>query len=232
MSHLNAQLIEYKDIAPQVRHFVFAVPEVERLDFQPGQFVSLTDDVTGRPITRAYSVCSAPNTNRFELCLNLVNDGTFTPHLFHLRPGDYVPIQGPLGFFTLRNPIADSVFVATGTGIAPFRSMFQAPHLWDSGRRVTLIFGARYEQGILYRDDFEEMERRNPNFQFWPVLSRPVDSWKLRTGHVQPHVLEAVGERRDLDVYICGLKAMVDDVRRILREIGFDRKRLVYEKYD
>ena len=232
MSHLNAQLIECRDIAPHVRHFVFAVPDVERLEFQPGQFVSLTDDVSGRLITRAYSVCSAPNTNRFELCLNLVNEGTFTPHLFHLRPGDSVPIQGPHGYFTLRNPVADSVFVATGTGIAPFRSMFQAPQLWQSGRPVTLVFGVRYEQGILYREDFERLQREHPNFRFWPVVSRPGEAWEGRTGHVQAHVLEAVGERRDLDVYICGLKAMVDDVRRMLKEIGFDRKRLVYEKYD
>jgi CDP-4-dehydro-6-deoxyglucose reductase len=232
MSHLNAQLVEYKDIAPQVRHFVFQVPEVDRLDYQPGQFVSLTDDVSGRPITRAYSVCSAPCSNRFELCLNLVNEGTFTPHLFHLRPGDIVPIQGPLGYFTLRDPVTDSVFVATGTGIAPFRSMFQSPRLWSSGRRLTLIFGVRYEQGILYRDDFERFEKEHPSFRFWPVLSRPADGWRGRTGHVQHHVLEAVGERRDLDVYICGLKAMVDDVRKLLKGVGFDRKRLVYEKYD
>jgi ferredoxin-NADP reductase len=232
MSHLNAQLIEYRDISPQVRHFVFEVPEVDRLEFQPGQFVSLTDDVTGRPITRAYSVCSAPNSNRFELCMNLVCDGTFTPHLFHLRPGDTVPMQGPLGYFTLRNPVSDSVFVATGTGIAPFRSMFQSPCLWNSGRHITLIFGVRYEHGILYREDFEQREKQYSDFRFWPVVSRPGDEWKGRTGHVQAHVLEAVGARRDLDVYICGLKAMVDDVRRLLKEIGFDRKRLVYEKYD
>lgn len=232
MSHLQAQLVEYRDIAPQVRHFVFEVPDVDRLEFQPGQFVSLTDDVNGRPITRAYSVCSAPNDNRFELCLNLVQEGTFTPHLFHLRPGDQVPMQGPLGYFTLREPVGDSVFVATGTGISPFRSMLQAPHLWNSGRQATLIFGVRYEHGILYREDFEKLLRAHPNFHFWPVLSRSGESWQGRTGHVQRHVLEAVGERRDLDVYICGLKAMVDDVRKLLKGIGFDRKRLVYEKYD
>ncbi|MCW5976433.1 MAG: hypothetical protein KIT09_00070 [Bryobacteraceae bacterium] len=232
MSQLEAQLLEYRDIAPQVRHFVFEVPQVERLEYQPGQFISLTDEVSGRPITRAYSVCSAPNANRFELCLNLVDEGTFTPHLFHLRPGDLVPMQGPLGYFTLREPVGDSVFVATGTGIAPFRSMLQSPRLWESGRQATLVFGVRYEHGILYHEDFKKIEQAHPNFRYWPVLSRPGEHWTGRTGHVQPHVLEAAGARRDLDVYICGLKAMVDDVRKMLKEAGFDRKRLVYEKYD
>jgi CDP-4-dehydro-6-deoxyglucose reductase len=49
---------------------------------------------------------------------------------------------------------------------------------------------------------------------------------------VQAHLLEAVGDRRDLDVYICGLKAMVDDVRAMLKGLGFDRKQIVFEKYD
>ena len=208
------------------------MPEVRRLEFEPGQFVSLTDEVGGKPVTRAYSVCSAPQGNRFELCLNRVPNGAFTPHLFDLRPGDSVPVQGPLGFFTLREPLSDSIFVATGTGIAPFRAMLQDPRLWSSSFEFTLIFGARYEHGLLYREEFEALERKHGNFHFWPVLSRPAESWQGRTGHVQPYILEAVGQRRDLDVYICGLKAMVDDVRQMLKEIGFERRRLIYEKYD
>lgn len=208
------------------------MPGVDRLEYEPGQFVSLTDEVGGKPVTRAYSVCSAPKGNRFELCLNRVPNGAFTPHLFELKPGQCVPMQGPLGYFTLRQPPRDSLFVATGTGIAPFRAMLQDPRLWASGREFTLIFGARYEHGLLYRDEFEALEREHPNFRFWPVLSRPPAGWKGRTGHVQPYVLEAAGNRRDLDVYICGLKAMVDDVRRMLQEAGFERQRLIYEKYD
>ena len=49
---------------------------------------------------------------------------------------------------------------------------------------------------------------------------------------MQLHLLEAIGDRRDLDVYVCGMKAMVDDVRAILKEMGFDRKQIVFEKYD
>ena len=69
-------------------------------------------------------------------------------------------------------------------------------------------------------------------FLFWPVLSRPPADWQGRVGHVQEHVMEALGDRRDVDVYICGLKAMVDDLRGRLKAAGLDRKRLIYEKYD
>ena len=95
-----------------------------------------------------------------------------------------------------------------------------------------MLFGVRHEQSIYYRDDFETLRKQHPNFRFWPTLSRADESWSGRTGHVQVHLLEAIGERRDLDVYICGLKAMVDDVRAILKAMGFDRKQIIFEKYD
>jgi len=124
---MRARLIEWIEIAPGIRHFVFEAPEVERLDFLPGQFVSFSDLVGGKEITRAYSIASAPSEgNGFELCLNRVDDGAFSPHLFDLGPGDSVEMQTPLGLFVLRQPPKDTVMVATGTGIAPFRSMLRA----------------------------------------------------------------------------------------------------------
>jgi NAD(P)H-flavin reductase len=225
-------LIESRDIAHEVKHFVFDVPEVEHLPYLPGQFVSLTRDIDGKEITRAYSTAAAPSGNRFELCLNRVEDGLFSPFLFDMRPGDTVDMTGPLGYFTWRQPMNDAVLVATGTGIAPFRGMLHSYLESGVDRSVTLVYGVRYEPSLLYRQEFEVAAATNPNFQFWPTLSRPEDSWTGRRGHVQPHVLDALGDRRDMDVYICGMKAMVDDVRRQLKALGLDRKRIVYEKYD
>ncbi len=205
---------------------------MRQFDFVPGQFVSLSDEVSGKKVTRAYSVASAPDGNRFELCLNRVNLGTFSPHLFALAPGDSVPMKGPLGGFQLREPVSDSIFVATGTGIAPFRSMFRDQRIWEARKHYTLLLGVRFESGVLYREEFEQMAREHPNFAFCPVVSRPTEQWTGATGHVQPYVLEAIGERRDIDVYICGLKEMVNEVRSQLRELGFEKRRVVFEKYD
>jgi len=227
-----ARLVESRTIAKEVKHFVFDVPEVEELSYAAGQFVSFTHEVGGKQITRAYSTASPSKGNRFELCLNRVDEGVFSPHLFGMEPGDTVEMQGPLGYFTWRQPIRDSILVATGTGIAPFRGMLQE-YLEAGGKReMTLIFGVRYEASLLYREEFERMADEHPNFHFRPTLSRPGEEWAGRTGHVQRHVLEAVGERRDIDVYVCGMKAMVDDVRQQLKAIGLDRKQLIVEKYD
>lgn len=227
---MTARLIESREIAPEIRHFVFETPEP--LDFRAGQFLSFVADIGGKAITRAYSVAAPASGKRFELCLNRVREGRFSPYLFALHPGSEVQMKGPYGAFVLRDQPSDSVMVATGTGIAPFRAMLQETLPRDPERQYTLIFGVRHEYALLYRSEFEQMERDHPNFRFWPTLSRPEPGWLGRTGHVQNHLNDAIGDRRDIDVYICGLKAMVDDVRRILKEQGFDRKRIIYEKYD
>ena len=229
---MRARLIESVEIAPDVRHFVFEIPELKKVEFIPGQFVSFTDEVGGKQITRAYSIASAPSdNNRFALCLNLVKEGIFSPHLFAMKPGDTVETRPPLGQFVLRHPDREAIFIATGTGIAPFRAMLQA-HLKETSAAFTLIFGVRHEHSLMYRTEFEEMARRFPHFQFKPTLTRPTPRWTGRSGRVQTHLAEAIGERRDVDVFLCGLKEMVDDVRRILKEMGFDRKQIIYEKYD
>ena len=229
---MRATVLGFHDIAPEVRHFVFEVPEVRQLHFKPGQFVSFNETVKGKKITRPYSIVSLPDGNRFELCLNLVHEGVFTPHLFAMQPGDSIEMSAPLGFFVIRDPAKEAVFIATGTGIAPFRAMAPGYLSHPHARQLTLLFGVRHEQTIYYRDDFEALAAKYPNFHFWPTLSRAESSWAGRTGHVQAHLLEAIGDRRDLDVYICGLKAMVDDVRAILKGLGFDRKQIIFEKYD
>lgn len=225
-------LVESHEIAPDVRHFVFAAPEVEQLDFVPGQFVSFSDSVNGRKVTRAYSIASAPNGNRFELCLNRVQEGLFSPHLFALEPGGTVEMRGPLGYFVPKSPFRDALFVATGTGIAPFRAFLQSPAVRDSGASITLLMGARHESGLLYREEFEELTAKRPNFLYLPTITRPSNGWAGRTGRVQAHLNEAVAGRTAIDVYVCGLKAMVDDVRSLLASKGFEKQQIIFEKYD
>ncbi len=236
---MRATVLEYHDLAPEVRHFVFEVPEVDRLQFKAGQFVSFKETLKGKKITRPYSIVSLPDGNRFELCLNLVHEGVFTPYLFTLKPGDSLEMSAPLGFFVIRDPAKEAVFIATGTGIAPFRAMAPEYLSHPNAKQLTLLFGVRHESTIYYRDHFDALARQYSNFRFWPTLSRaesslrPAESaWTGHTGHVQTHLLEAIGDRRDLDIYICGMKAMVDDVRAILKELGFDRKQIIFEKYD
>jgi CDP-4-dehydro-6-deoxyglucose reductase len=229
----QARLLDVKEIAPEIRHFWFDVPDLEVFDFIPGQFVSLSETLKGKKVTRAYSICSLPKANTFEIVLNLVHDGMFSPYLFSLKPGDHVEMKGPHGMFVMRNPVNDSIFVATGTGIAPFRPMLQHTLPRHPEKKFVLVFGVRYEHGFMYKQEFEEMERQYPNFKFIATVTRPTPQWTGNSGRVQQYVFQEIGDRKDFDVYICGLKEMVNDVRdRCIKELGFDKKQVVYERYD
>jgi CDP-4-dehydro-6-deoxyglucose reductase len=192
----------------------------------------VTQQIGEDEITRAYSIASPPDGGTFALCANLVPEGRFSPFLYGMKPGDEIAFKGPYGAFILRRPVSDSILVATGTGIAPFRSILIGQLHQNPERRFTLIFGVRHEEGLLYHSDFQKLAAQFPNFDYRPTLTRPPSTWQGRTGRVQPHVFEALGDRRDMDIYICGLREMVDDLRAKLKEAGLDRKRMIYEKYD
>lgn len=190
----------------------------------------------GEEITRAYSIASSPGDNgNFSLCLNRVQDGFMSNHLCDLPEGAEVTFQGPFGNFILHPPMRDTIFIATGTGIAPFRSMLHwllADRARHEDRRLWLLFGSRYEQDIYYREEFERLAVEHANFQFLPTLSRPGADWKGLRGYVQEHVPGIVTGRQDMHAYICGLDKMVRANRELLKSLGWDRKQILYEKYD
>jgi ferredoxin-NADP reductase len=233
----RAALRATRELTPTIHHLEWEITEGGRFDFLAGQFVSMTLQRNGSEHTRAYSIASARRPEpRFDLCLNRVPGGLFSNHLCDLAPGAEIDFTGPHGFFVVRQPVErDAVFIATGTGIAPMRGMLA--DIFASGapteHDLWLLFGVRYAETILYREEFESLAARHSRFHFLPILSRPPADWSGERGHVQQAVQKLFSGRHDFDAYICGLKAMVDDVRRMLKgEFGLDRRQIHYEKYD
>jgi ferredoxin-NADP reductase len=192
----------------QCYHFEFVLDELESFPFAPGQFVSgVALDAKGKQQTRAYSIASAPKENRFELCVNRVEEGFFSNHLADLPDlpiGSTIQIHGPHGHFILHEPITDSILVATGTGVAPMRGYLQWLFPQDgpdagtdrsNGKQIWLIYGTRYESDIYYRAEFEALAARQPNFHYLPTLSRADESWTGLRGHVQIPLTGIIEER-------------------------------------
>jgi ferredoxin-NADP reductase len=239
----------------QCFHLEFSIPEFDVFDFIPGQFVSLVaDDANGKQQTRAYSIASAPRSNTFALCVNRVEGGFFSNRLCDFEPGSEVQFHGPHGLFTLRQPLTDSIFIATGTGVAPMRGFIE--HLFpesgedrSEGRRIWLVYGTRHETEIYYQRYFEKVSAERHNFRYLSSLSRPHEGWEGLRGYVQDHVGEIVTTRNsghhsgpaptvaegvgfDIHAYVCGLNEMVSGNRDRLMSLGWQRKQVIFERYD
>jgi len=217
------------------KHLEFETVDLASFDFTAGQFVSMLARREGKLMTRAYSLASAAKgANRFDLCLNRVESGFFSNYLCDLKEGDTTEFHGPHGHFILRDPLRDC------TGIAPMRgfveSLFgETPRHQD--RQIYLVYGTRHESEIYYRDYLESVARQYPNFHYVITLSRGAEDWQGARGYVQDHIHEIIDTRpengkNDFDAYICGLNAMVSSVRQLLTEAGWDKKQIIFERYD
>jgi len=175
-------------------------------DYAAGQFISaVAVDGRGKTQTRAYSIASAASENRFDLCVNRVEGGFFSNYLCDLAVGDTVQVHGPHGNFTLRSPLTDAIFVATGTGIAPMRAFTQwlfpeqGEHAGEDrsqGRQFWLVYGTRYDSELYYRDYFDRIAAEHENFHYVITLSRAGEEWAGHRGYVQEHLGQIVETRR------------------------------------
>ena len=233
----DARVLRSVPLSEVAKHLELEVNGVPRFGFVPGQWLSVKANTPdGEEITRAYSIASPPSGNgHVAFCLNRVQDGFMSNYLCSLAEGAQIKFQGPFGDFILRPPLRDTVFIATGTGIAPFRSMVPwllAESDRHQGHQFWLLFGARHEQDVYYREEFERLAAEHANFHFLPTLSRAAAEWKGLRGYVQEHLPEIVRTRTDLHAYICGLDKMIKANRELLKTLGWDRTSIRYEKYD
>jgi ferredoxin-NADP reductase len=234
-------------------HLEFAVEDLESFGFQPGQFVSFVAlDPAGKQQTRAYSIASAPRANQFDICVNRVEGGFFSNLLCDLQVGDSLQFHGPHGLFMLRAPLTDSIFIATGTGIAPMRGFVEYLFPEDGedrsqGRNFWLVYGTRYQSELYYENYFESVAARRPNFFYFKTLSRAHEDWPGSRGYVQElveqiaarHARQSAQDPRPIDgavynihAYICGLNEMVAANRDSLKGLGWERKQIIFERYD
>jgi ferredoxin-NADP reductase len=236
----QARLLHSFALSDFTRHLEFEVDGATSFGFVPGQWLSIKASTPeGEEITRAYSIASPPDNGRIALCLNRVHEGFMSNHLCSLEEGSKITFQGPFGSFILHPPMRDMIFIATGTGIAPFRSMLHwvlADPERHQGKDLWLLFGARTEADLYYRDEFSRLAAAHANFHFLPTLSRATPEWGGLRGYVQEHVAEIVDRRnnkeKDIHAYICGLDKMVKANRELLKSLGCDRTSIRYEKYD
>jgi len=233
-SYYNCKVIDIKEEAPGVKRFFLKYPNEVELRFDAGQFVMFDLPIDAKYTNRSYSIASAPSEdNVLELVIVINPQGLGTPHLFdEVQIGSTLKTSLPLGKFKLDEDLNRHIcFICTGTGIAPFRSMiFDIFNKKRIFQQITLIFGVRTQKDILYRKEFEELERKDSRFKFIPVLSR--EKWEGKTGYVHEVYLDLFKEQGNNLFYLCGWANMLKEARENLKEMVYDRKQIRFESYD
>jgi CDP-4-dehydro-6-deoxyglucose reductase len=230
----TAHVVETRMLSPSVRSLRIALT-AEPLSFAAGQWIDLYVTTPSGLQKRAYSIASAADEATLELAVTLVPEGAASPALHGLREGDALLIDGPFGFFVRDEALAaaPSLFVATGTGLSPLRSMLYAWKKQAVRPPITLLFGVRTQADILWSEELTQWTRDYPELSLEVTLSRPDPDWAGRTGYVQKHVAELARALGEPHVFICGLNRMVSEVRALCKNtLGYDRKRIHSERYD
>lgn len=247
------KVINIEDQTSNTKRFFIQIPELEKFDFKPGQFVTLDLPIHEKPNKRwrSYSIASMPDgTNVFELCIVLLDQGAGTNYLFNeVKVGAEITFRGAVGVFTLPEKMENDLFlICTGTGIAPFRSMVNhiihnnIPH-----QKIHLIFGCRKFGDALYANEMKDLMRKDADFHFYTAYSREEPGnydHLVRIGYVHQVYEDICRDNMMVDennpehkivkpanFYLCGWRGMVDEAKKRIMDLGYDKKAVHIEIY-
>lgn len=209
-------------------NFVLKLKPEKQLKYLAGQFVMLGFAGNEKP----FSISSHPCEKYMEFLIKEHDDGPVTPKLMHLKKGDEVEIDGPFGAFGVKETKAkEIVFVAAGTGVAPFRAMVIDALQRFPKKKITLIFGFRFD--FYYEKIWKDLQKKYKNFNLIACCSRPEEAkWKGLSGHVTDFFTKIKENPNEKDVYICGSESMVEEAKKILiKDYKFNSDQIRVEEW-
>ena len=225
LSRYTARIQEIRDLTPNVRELTFDLvkPGPTTFHFHPGQSMAVvvpSSEQEGESV-RYYSIASPPSQlTTFRLLLSVADQGLGSTYLFQQSEGAQVQCQGPNGTFQLHDDDDRGIlFVATGTGIAPFRSMLYALFEKPQSIPIKLIWGLRSEEDLYYQEELQSLAEQHSHFSFEITLSRANTRWSGATGRVTD-LVSKLPSVKNLAVYVCGHRKMVHDVADIVSQKG------------
>ena len=242
VSKCLAEVVEVRRLTDDVREIGLKLINPPELHFTGGQYITIEIEEmkNGHPRlnNRPYSIASPPSdTGMIRLCVDRVGEGPGSTYLHALMPGDRLAFLSPIGYFTVSHDRSTPLlFVATGTGIAPIKSMIgDILQRGNPVRPITLYWGLRREEDLYYQEELAEWAGQHLEFQYVTTLSQPSATWQGMRGRVTDHLQKVMTECRfsfdNIDAYLCGNFEMIKEVRTMLMEQGIEKKAIHFEKF-
>ncbi len=227
-----------RDLTHDMKELRIELIEPETIKFVAGQYVQIEAPAyrgSPAPVFRAYSMSNPPSDDRHvETIIRLVPGGTCTTWVFEiLREGDEVSFTGPFGDFRLSDGDREMIWIAGGSGMAPFWSI--ARDMKDKGiaRPCTYFFGAVRGKDMFFLDEMRQMEKELPSFRYLPALSGPEegDDWAGETGLITEVVGRCVTNGAEKEAYLCGSPGMIDASIEALHAKGITDDHIYFDKF-
>jgi benzoate/toluate 1,2-dioxygenase reductase subunit len=197
--------------------------------YLPGQYVNVS--VPGTPETRSYSFSSMPRDGVVQFLVRNIPDGLMSSYLSErAKAGDIVTIAGPMGSFYLRDVTRPVLFLAGGTGLAPFLAMLEELERTTPTQPIHMVYGVTNDADLVEVGTLEAYAARIPDFTFTTVVAA-AGSAHPHKGYVTHHLPDAALNGGDVDVYLCGPPPMVDAVRAYLKDKQIVPANFHYEKF-
>lgn len=207
----SGRVTSIERLGPEVIRLQLKLPVGQAIEFSAGQYINIILEDGQR---RAFSFANPPHLGgEIELHVRLIPNGRFTTYVFtHLKVGDTLDFEGPLGDFALNESSMPILFVAGATGFAPIKSILEDAFHHSIQRPMWLYWGVRKKDDLYLIDLAEQWQRDHPNFHVIPVLSEPDPNgtWEGRKGLVHEAMLEDFPDLAGHEVYVCGSVKMVD----------------------
>jgi NAD(P)H-flavin reductase/ferredoxin len=230
VSTYEGELVSNDRLSDTALAFSIKLNNRSSLGFLPGQYVNI--QVPGTDQARSFSFSSGPGEDEVGFLIRNTTHGVLTTYLRdRAKPGDKISFNGPLGSFYLRKIDRPVLFLAGGTGLAPFLSMLSKIEQDGGGEHpIHLIFGVTNDPDLVELEKIEGYAARLANFTFTCVVASEESSYPNKgfvTHHMKPELLHD----GFVDVYLCGPPPMVDAVRKYLADQGIEPASFYYEKF-
>lgn len=229
----RAKVSEHELLAGKYQYIYFELLEPHRISFRAGQYLLM--DIPGGAEKKSYSIASLPDKDHgVEVLVDVSPGGDGSMYLASLAPGDTVEFMAPVGQFGMAtNPVEEElVFVATGSGISPIRSMIlDLLETRGDKRPIKLQWGMRYVDDLFWEEDFRELAEMYDNFSFDIVISKPPESWPLCRGRVTDCLRAHRFSWHKTGFYLCGNKQMIEEVTSFVTAQGVSSTQIHREKF-
>lgn len=199
------------------------------MPFLPGQYVNV--QVPGTGATRAYSFSSHPEATEASFLIRNIPGGLMSGYLARAQVGDRMDLTGPMGAFYLRPVMRPQVFLAGGTGLAPFLAMLEQIATTGADQPIRLYYAVTRDADLVELDRLESLAARIPLLEIVAIVADPASAHPEK-GYVTDHLSAADLWDGAADVYLCGPPPMVEAVRRHLAGLGVAPASFLFEKFN